>query len=191
MILKYFSTLYSMIDDYQLVDSPILVTVVRKIATNDDGNLALLQLLHRYLQRIRFALQFDHYRSAHRYLKCPGAQDSCSLVFSHVSRRDSLGFLYTSGNFAWCQKFDILDILLLCVQLDIVIIVRVVEFVGDLISVEIVVSHCIEDAEIVVVWQKLLFKFSQSSIIRAQNLFLLLDKPPRTLKLFEAHFFEN
>ena len=39
--------------DDELVDAPVLVAAVRKVSADDDGDLALLQLLHGDLESVR------------------------------------------------------------------------------------------------------------------------------------------
>ena len=64
----------------ELVDAPVLEAAVGQVPPHDDGDLALLQLLHRDLQRVRLALQLDHDRGAHGDLQRPRPQHPRPLV---------------------------------------------------------------------------------------------------------------
>lgn len=60
-----------LVGDDELVDAPVLIAGVGQVTPDDDGNLALLQLFHGDLQRVRFALKFDHDGRAHGDLQRP------------------------------------------------------------------------------------------------------------------------
>lgn len=66
---------------------PILVALVGQVSSDDERDLALLELLHGNAQRIRFAFEFHHDRCIHRDLQCAGAKNARLFVFRQEMRR--------------------------------------------------------------------------------------------------------
>lgn len=70
----------SVVGNDELVDGPVLKALVWQEAADDDRDLALLQLLHGNLQRVRLSIQLHHHWRAHRDLQRSRAQHPCSLI---------------------------------------------------------------------------------------------------------------
>lgn len=69
-----------MINNDQLINSPIFVAVVWQVAADDDGYLALFEFFHGNLQRICVPLQLHHDWCTHGDLQGSCTQHSCSFV---------------------------------------------------------------------------------------------------------------
>lgn len=102
------------IHHYKLVYAPVFVRVVGQKTANNNWNLLLLQLFHRYLQWIRLAIQFNHNRRAHGNLQCSRAQDACAFVFRHIFCSDTFGFGHTTySSDTRCNDLNVVNFLLL------------------------------------------------------------------------------
>ena len=131
-----------MVYDDQLVDAPILKRIVGQVSPDNDGDLALLQLLHGNLQGIGLSLEFDHDRRAHRNLQGPRAQNSGPLVLRHVLGGYALVFGHAAPRLSGGYYVDVVGFLFVLLQVVDVLVVHVlVEVVSDIVGIVIIVCH--------------------------------------------------